>query len=233
MKKCLLPMKNNISRREFILSVSSIGALMLIKPVDLFSGKADLPNVLIIGDSISIGYTPYLKDILMGKAIIAHPDENCEGTTKGVMKIDEWLGNTKWDIIHFNFGLHDLKHVNATTGAASTKPDDPRQADIKQYAKNLRLLVNRLKASGAKLIYCTTTPVPVKSSPFREPEQVIIYNNAALKIMKKEKIQVNDLYEFALPIIKQIQLPDNVHFTPDGYKILAEKVSGSIKECLK
>ena len=187
-----------------------------------------LLNVLIIGDSISIGYTPFLKEILSEKAYVWHPDENCEGTTKGVLKIDEWIGTTKWDIIHFNFGLHDLKHVNAITGANSNKPEDPLQADVKQYSKNLRFIVGRLKACGAKLIFATTTPVPEKSSPLREPEQALIFNKAALKIMKRENIEVNDLFEFTLPKLKEIQLTDNVHFKPDGYRALAEKVSASI-----
>ena len=46
--------------------------------------------------------------------------------------------------------------------------------------------------------------------------------------MNKNKIEVNDLYGFALPVLKEIQRPDNVHFTPAGYKKLAEEVSGYI-----
>jgi hypothetical protein len=221
-------MKELISRRSFIRTAGSFGALMYVN-ADVFGlANQKLPNVLIIGDSISMGYTPFIKNILEGKATVWHPDENCEGTTKGVLKIEEWLGNTKWNIIHFNFGLHDLKHVNKETGAPSTKPEDPKQADIKQYSVNLEIIVRKLKSSGAKLIFATTTPVPEKSSPLREPEQVLIYNKAALKIMKKERIRVDDLYEFAYPKLKEIQLPDNVHFTPDGYRALAEKVSDSI-----
>lgn len=221
-------MMNNISRRTFIRTVGSFGALLFVRS-DIFGlGNQNLTNVLIIGDSISIGYTPFLKQILDGKATVWHPDENCEGTMKGVLKVDEWLGKTKWDIIHFNFGLHDLKHVNAKTGVSSTDPQDPRQADVEQYSKNLKIIIARLKATGAKLIFATTTPVPQKSSPLREPEQVIIYNKAALKIVKKEKVPVDDLFRFASPKLKEIQLPDNVHFTPEGYKLLAEKVSLSI-----
>jgi lysophospholipase L1-like esterase len=221
-------MKNTISRRNFLRTVGSFGALMYAGG-DVFGiGNQKQSNVLIIGDSISIGYTPFVKELLDKKAFVWHPDENCEGTTKGVLKVKEWLGDTKWDIIHFNFGLHDLKHVDAKTGVPTTKPEDPRQADVEQYSKNLKIIIPILKASGAKLIFATTTPVPEKSSPLREPEQVIIYNKAALKIMKKEGIVVNDLYEFALPKIKEIQLPNNVHFTPDGYRALAGKVSDSI-----
>jgi len=225
-------MKINISRRNFLRTIGSFGAMMAVRP-DIFGFvNLNIPNVLIIGDSISIGYTPFVKEILNGKATVWHPDENCEGTTKGVLKVDEWIGNTKWNIIHFNFGLHDLKHVSAKTGESSTNPEDPRQADVNQYSKNLKIIVEKLKASGAKLIFASTTPVPEKSSPLREPEQVLIYNEAALKIMKSENIPVDDLFGMALPKLKEIQLTDNVHFTPDGYRLLAEKVSASIMQVL-
>ena len=220
------------SRRDFLRKAFSFGALLFLKTDDIISAKMNLPDVLIIGDSISMGYAPFVKEILTGKALVSRPEGNCEGTTKGVLNIDEWLGNKKWDIIHFNFGLHDLKHVNTKTGASSNNPEDPRQADIKQYSKNLRIIVRRLKATGAKLIFATTTPVPKKSSPYREPEQVLNYNKAALKIMKKEAIPVDDLFNFTLPLVKEIQLPDNVHFTLEGYRKLAEKVSGSILDAL-
>jgi hypothetical protein len=225
-------MKKKISRRFFLKSAGSFGTLMFLPKNAFGLSNRSLPNVLILGDSISMGYTPFLQEILAEKANVWHPDENCEGTTKGVLKVDEWLGNTKWDIIHFNFGLHDLKHVDAISGTNSSKPEDPLQADVRQYSKNMKIIVNKLKASGAKLIFATTTPVPEKSSPLREPEQVLLFNKAALKIMKKNKIEVNDLFGFALPGIKEIQIADNVHFKPEGYKALAERVSEYILKAL-
>ena len=65
--------------------------------------KADpnLPNVLIIGDSISIGYTGAVSSKLAGKANVIHNPSNAEGTKLGLEKLKEWLGDTKWDVIHF------------------------------------------------------------------------------------------------------------------------------------
>ena len=218
-------MKDKITRRRFFRTLASYSPLLLFPLETHASKKSELPGVLVIGDSISMGYTPYLTGILSEKANVWHPEENCEGTSKGVLKLDKWVGNMKWDIIHFNFGLHDLKHVNPVTGANSNKPEDPQQADIKQYAYNLEIIVDRLKATGAKLIFATTTPVPEKSSPYRNPSDVIEYNKAALRIMKKEKIEINDLYRYSLPLVPEIQIPNNVHFKPEGYRLLAERVS--------
>ena len=81
------------SRRNFFHQESALGTLILFQPEILWSTKQDLPDVLIIDDSISFGYTPYVKEILEGKANVSRPDGNCQGTTRGVAKINEWLGS--------------------------------------------------------------------------------------------------------------------------------------------
>src|SRR5262245_48216310 len=73
---------------------------------------AGLPRVLIIGDSISIGYTVPTREALKGVANVHRPQTNCGPTTRGVENLDKWLGDGKWDVIHFNFGLHDLKYID-------------------------------------------------------------------------------------------------------------------------
>ena len=106
------------SRRHF-LKATLLFSPVLAFPKNIF-GKTNkrLPNVLILGDSISIGYFPFVKEIMKEKAMVTRPfspdstPENCEGTTSGVENIDRWIGDTKWDVIHFNFGLHDLKNVH-------------------------------------------------------------------------------------------------------------------------
>ena len=205
----------------------------------LFVPDPKLPNVLIIGDSISIGYTLEVRKLLAGKANVFRPTskdgkgpENCSGTTAGVQNIDRWLGNTKWAVIHFNWGLHDLKHVTKD-GKPSSEESDPVQATVEQYSKNLEEIVKKLKATGAKLIFATTTPVvPGTKSPLREPEAPGKYNEAAVKIMAANGIKVNDLYGFVLPQIEKLQLPKNVHFKPEGSKALAEQVAKAIDEAL-
>lgn len=71
-----------------------------------------LPRVLILGDSISIGYTLQVRELLKGKANVHRPATNCFSTREGAQQLDQWLGKDKWDVIHFNFGLHDLKYVD-------------------------------------------------------------------------------------------------------------------------
>ncbi|HWN94721.1 MAG TPA: SGNH/GDSL hydrolase family protein [Methylomirabilota bacterium] len=212
------------------------------KPSWAFSPDPALPNVLILGDSISIGYTLEVRALLRGKANVFRPitadgqnAENCSGTTKGVRSIDRWLGDRKWAVIHFNFGLHDLKHVaKAGDDAATSNPNHPRQATVGQYKRNLETIVGKLQAAGARLVFATTTPVaPGSTKPLREPEEPPRYNAAALEIMKANGIRVNDLFAFCTPQLNRLQLPRNVHFTPAGYQALAEQVAKVIEQELR
>lgn len=207
-----------------------------------FTPDPKLPDVLILGDSISIGYTLGVRALLAGKANVFRPlskdgksAENCSGTTKGVTSLDRWLGDRKWDVIHFNFGLHDLKHVaKPGADAATSNATDPRQADVEQYQKNLEAIVPKLKATGARLVFANTTPVaPGTASPLREPDAPPRYNAAALEVMQAHGIRVNDLHAFCLPQLEKLQLPKNVHFTTAGSKVLAEQVAGVIREELQ
>ena len=132
------------------------------KPNPVFAPVKDdpkLPRVLLIGDSISIGYTLPTREFLKGKANLHRIPTNGGPTTRGLASIDKWLGDGKWDVIHFNWGLHDLKYMNASGGL--TDPDKGKQqVPIKAYEKNLDRLVRRFKKTRAKLIWRNTTPVP-------------------------------------------------------------------------
>jgi acyl-CoA thioesterase-1 len=229
-----------MKRRKFLEDSLLVTTPVLVFPELIFAGtNQDLPNVLIIGDSISIGYTPFVREILKYRANVYRPmlddekPENCSGTTKGVENIDRWIGDTKWEVIHFNFGLHDIKHVDPATGENSTNPKHPQQAPLKQYKQNLEIMVEKLKATGAKLIFATTTPYPdVVEGPLRKPGMPQKYNREAVKIMNKNNVIINDLYAFMLPRMHELQLPNNVHFTETGSFELAKKVTERIIEAI-
>src|SRR5438132_4350306 len=68
-----------------------------------------LPRVLLIGDSISIEYTIPTRRLLEGKANVHRIPANGWSTTTGKERLTQWLGTREWDVIHFNWGLHDLK----------------------------------------------------------------------------------------------------------------------------
>jgi len=200
------------------------------RPNPVFAAVKDapgLPRVLLIGDSISIGYTLPTRKLLAGKVNLHRIPTNGGDTSKGLENLDRWLGKGKWDAIHFNWGLHDLKHLKGGKLDLSGEQMDPPE----QYEKNLRQLVTRLKKTGAKLIWCSTTPVPAGSAG-RVKGDGAKYNAIAAKVMAEQKVAVDDLYAFALPRLKDIQRPKNVHFTPAGSQALARRVAGSILKAL-
>ena len=210
-----------------------IGVFAVIALRAQANDKATLTKVLIIGDSISLGYTPTVVKLLKGKASVSHAPGNNAGTTRGMKYLKSWLGKDKWDVIHFNWGLHDLKHVKVPgTNQKSNNPNDPYQADIKQYEQNMRILVPMLKATGAKLIFATTTPYPAGVKPARIPEDAAKYNAVALEIMNEHGIVINDLYSYALPQLEKLQTPKDVHFTGEGYKALGQEVAKHILKAI-
>jgi acetyl esterase/lipase len=212
--------------------------ILLLLPLLLSSAALaqDAPKpkarVLILGDSISMGYMPFVKEMLAEDTDVIRPRLNCLGTKNGVAKLDEWLAleGGKWTVIHFNFGLHDLKHETAD-GKPSEAETDPRQSEPEAYEKNLRDITTRLKATGAKLVFATTTPVPPGcTKPLRKPEYAKQYNDIALRIMKEHGVAINDLHAFCLPRLENLQRPANVHFTPAGSKALASEVVRHIRD---
>lgn len=211
-----------------------------------------LPRVLLIGDSISMGYTLDVRKKLWMRANVHHPAENCGPTERGLARLDVWLGPKYWDVIHFNFGLHDLKYLD--DNGKYVDPEKGKQvASPEVYGKNLREIALRLQKTGAALIFATTTPVP-PGTLGRVAGDERPYNEVAKSVMTELNIPVDDLGGYveaqqeklpprpaseAPPAGKhaasrpgEIQLPFNVHFTPEGYDQLSDLVISNVLKVL-
>ena len=224
-------MSTSVTKWTTVLVLLSLALLgCAAGPESASQAPGELPQVLIIGDSISIGYFPPTRELLAGKANVVHNPGNAQHTAFGLEKLDEWLGDTRWDVIHFNHGLHDLKYVDEN-GKRVPPSEGRQQIPIDQYKRNLEALAKRLKKTRAALIFATTTPVPEGASG-RVPGDARRYNEVALAIMRKHKIPVNDLYSFAISRLDEIQRPRDVHFTKEGSRLLAEQVVQHILSAL-
>ncbi len=193
-----------------------------------------LPKILIIGDSISNGYTPFVTEILKDKAIVEHHEGNARFTSNGLAKLDSWIGDTKWHVIHFNFGLHDLCYrvYDSEGNTKKDKINGKLTTSLEQYEINLNELVTRLKKTGAKLIWAHTTFVPEgESGRFAGDE--VKYNKVANRVMKKHGILINDLYaqtsKFSAELFRS---PGNVHYTKEGSRKIAVKVSEKLSSVI-
>jgi acyl-CoA thioesterase-1 len=192
-----------------------------------------LPRVLLIGDSISIGYTPFVRELFAGKANILHAPGNNASTVVGLANLDAWLGSSRWDAIHFNWGLHDMKYIDAQTKITDVAAGK-QWVPVAVYEKNLAELVKRLKKTGAKLIWCSTTPVP-EGAKGRVPGDEAAYNAAALRVMQAEGVPVDDLCAFVGTPQNRAKMggrPKDVHYSDAGSRALAGEVVKSIEKAL-
>lgn len=202
----------------------------------LIAFKAEeLPNVLIIGDSISIGYTPFVKKALEGKANVIHNKGNAQHTGTGLIKLDEWLGETEWDVIHFNWGLWDLCYRSEQSEVYGNrdKVNGTVTFTPEEYGENLEKLVMRLEETKATLIFATISYVP-KGEAGRFFGDDKRYNKVAVRIMKKHNIKINKLNAVSRRIHKNHKKAEgDVHFTSEGYELLAKQVTKKIMENLQ
>lgn len=229
-----------------LMTTSTIRGEDLADQNELFTGKEfsnafsmpldnpDLPNILLIGDSISIGYTVEVRKRMNGKADVFRIPTNGKYASYGSQQIDNWIGDRKWDVIHFNWGLWDICYRNpeSKTQGHRDKVNGTLTATPDQYAQSLEHIVSRLKQTNATLIWCETTPVPEQEAG-RIVGDEIQYNQIAKAIMKNNGIQINELHAHASKRLPAIQKKaGDVHFTTQGYAYLAEKVASEILSVL-
>ncbi len=192
-----------------------------------------LPNVLLIGDSVSIQYTRGVQRRLADVANVYRAPANCRSTRQTRNELEMYLGDKKWDLIHFNWGIHDVTHVNEA-GEATPPPEGHRQVRPEPYRRNLRHLVERLQKTDARLIWASTTPIGRKSEHrgYRRNEDVVAYNKIAADVMKAHGIPTNDLYGRIEPRAEQ-WLSDGVHLNGSGKKRAARAVARAIRSELR
>ena len=174
-----------------------------------------LPRILLIGDSVSRGYTQRTRKALAGKANVHRAPANCGPTASGLKNLDAWLGGGKWDVIHFNFGIHD------------------RSTPASDYVKRLEEIVVRLEKTGAKLIWASTTPIPDNPAQKQTAASILEKNALAAEVMKKHGIPTDDLFAAMTPRLAEFQPPLDVHFTGPGYDFLGATVGEAILGLIK
>lgn len=193
-----------------------------------------LPNVLILGDSISIGYTVAVRKGLEGRANVIRPRANCGDTPMGLKGLTNWLGKTPWDVIHFNWGLWDLCYRNPEAKAQGNRDKVKGKQSVPpdSYERNLEQLVASLQATGAKLIWASTTVVP-EGEVGRFVGDEVKYNAIAERVMQRHGIPTDDLYALSKSFAGKYSAKEgDVHYTQEGYARLAAQVVARIEAAL-
>jgi len=181
---------------------------------DFVKDDPKLPRVLLIGDSVSRGYTQPTRAALAGVANVHRAPANCGPTASGVKNLEVWLGTGKWDVIHFNFGIHD------------------RGTPAADYVQRLEAIVARLEKTGAKLVWASTTPIPDNPAQKQTARSIVEKNALAAEVMRKHGIPTDDLFAALTPRLADLQNPNDVHFTAAGYEFLGAQVAAAIRAAL-
>jgi len=184
-------------------------------------------DVILLGDSIRIGYQETVREQLSGRASVWAPVEATGNSDNLRSRLDEWVLSRDADLVHINVGLHDIKKPFDTGIAA---------VPLERYAENVRAILMRLKnETETALVWALNTPVNYEwhhrtKRMDRFEEDVVAYNAAALDICRDLGVAVNDLFSLVdLAGRDDLLLPDGVHFKPEGYALLG----GAVAECVR
>ena len=216
---------------------TKINLFALVTLCSILSGCINnKPKILIIGDSISMGYTPFVSKKIKKKARVYHNPRNAQHTDVGLKNINKWIKKEKWDVIQFNWGLWDIcyripgikppNNKNKITGKITNNKVD--------YAIKLDSIVTIIqKHTNAKLVFVTTTHVPEQDAG-RYASDVVAFNDTAKIIMKKYDISINDIHGKSMIIHKKFGKGLNdVHYSKNGYKQLSDLITVFLEKELK
>src|SRR5262245_34810205 len=191
------------------------------------AGEPKLPKVVLIGDSIRLGYAPLVSKRLSGRALVISPPANAGDSDRLLKNLDEWVIREKPAVVHFNCGLHDLKVA---------KKKKQHQVEVAQYRANLTAIVDRLKKeTTAQLVFANTTPVLDDRHARRGAEfdhceaDVERYNAKAVEVMRAAGVPVNSPHWIVEKNgTERLLDQDGTHYTPAGYERLAKAVADSV-----
>lgn len=218
--------------------------ISVCKPGPVTPPSTTVPNVLIMGDSVSIGYTPYVSKVLANKYQVSHTpydviDGGAEETAYGLQCLNYFLSTAlqepyKADIILFNWGLHNF---NNGTVPGQNGPPSVYTPQLEQITQQLAEYV---KEKNIKLLWVTTTPVPYDSTL---NEVVVSHNVDASDIMTKYGIPQVDLHAQVIKFCGPVPFWDcsislnregapNLHYNDQGYQYLTSFLVTAIEKAL-
>ena len=208
-----------------------------------------MKNVLLIGDSIRLGYETRVAELLGSNVKVYSPDENCRFTKYALWGMHAWMeewGNPKIDVGHFNAGIWDMHRCTAD-GELFSAPEE--------YARDIRRLATQMRSYTDNVIFANIIPggrgldaaimqnalintdanfvATFLGAPMAEwNADVERYNKEAEKVMAEMRIPINDMYTAILADTEKYISEDGCHPTEEGYELLAQMTATRIEEVL-
>jgi lysophospholipase L1-like esterase len=182
-----------------------------------------MKRVLLLGDSIRMGYEPLVREALAGIAEVVAPAENGRFAKYTLWGVNLWIKELgRPDVVHWNNGLWDIHRESPMT-----EPLTP----VDEYLNTLGRIVTEIRRTGAAVIFATTTPV-AEGSVGRSNEEIDAYNRAAVSMMTKNQVAVNDLYSLVKADLAGNICADKAHLSEKGYRRCTAAVVEKIREYL-
>lgn len=176
------------------------------------ANDSKLPRILLIGDSICNGYNTFVRDELAGTAYVSfYATSKCASDPSYLKELAYILGEYRYDVIHFNNGLHSLN------------------TDRKEWEAGLRaaLALIQEKAKDSKIIWASSTPL--KDAALTEKAKEL--NEIAASVMRESGIPTDDLFALMDPMDRSLWT-DTYHYNTDGRKMQGKKVADAVREAL-
>ena len=186
------------------------------------------PNILSLGDSISVGYMAALTRELPEYDVM-HPNDNCRNSFYTLENVDSWLAQfPNNDVIIWNNGVWDstTDYWYNTNKDFVKSPSSWYGTTLAQYESNLIAIARKLKSTGSRVIFLTTTDI--HSPPF-EPLKEIQLNEIAKRVLPAEGIEIMDLHAVSMSISNAHPNQWDVHFTRDANITFAKEINKFIR----
>jgi len=192
-----------------------------------------MKKILLLGDSIRMGYDEYVQEMLKDECQVYFDTDNGRFSPYTLEQaIQMFLRHGPFDIVHWNNGYWDMD-IEGPLGEHCIPPED--------YMRFLRRIARTLKAYSAQVIFATTTPIYESGDAADQQtganlrfknEWVKLYNAAARLVMEEEGVPINDLYTLCLQGEKYYKCEDRLHLTQEGYRVCAQQVCDAIRKYL-
>ena len=193
-----------------------------------------MKKILLLGDSIRMGYQQYVKEELEGEYEVLYPADNGRFAAYTLWQVNQMFKHNEGiELVHFNNGYWDMN-----VEAPMTEPIHP----VEEYLSFLRRIVALCRQQGAQVIFATTVPIleagsagdntGVQGTINYSNEWVKTYNAAAVALMEELQVPVNDLYALCMEDERRYKCEDLLHLSAEGSRRCAAQVAAMVRKTL-
>ena len=184
-----------------------------------------MKKIMLIGDSIRLGYQAKVAELLTEKATVTGPADNCRFSAYTLFCLSGWVLDDDCDVIQWNNGQWDTCYM----------PDGTIHTPLSSYLELQERIASILTKKTRRLIFATTTPVwPEQFTSAtvnrRRNEDICDYNRAATDLLSKLGVEINDLHSHIARDVRRYISEDMVHLTEEGNDLCAERVVDRIED---